>query len=60
MTLHEAMRLVLEAHGRPMSSREIADAVHARGLYSRRDGKAIGSRQYSDLFARSGGLLRLR
>lgn len=47
MTLHEAMAEVLREHGTPMTSRELADAINARGLYRRREGRRLPAGQVS-------------
>jgi chorismate mutase len=67
-TLHEALAQILrENHNRWMSARELADEVNRRGLYSKRDGSAVEANQisartknYSDLFEKDGGRIRLR
>ena len=67
-TLHEAMRLVLEAKGNPwMRTSALAIAIAKRGLYCRRDGlpattKDVSARAatYSSVFERSGYNIRLR
>ena len=45
MTLHEAIKQVLEDNGRPMSAREIADEVNRRNLYQRGDGSPVPGSQ---------------
>lgn len=67
LTLHEAIVLVLRAHRGEMSSREIANAVAARDLYTRRDGKpppasqvAARVRKYPHLFEATPTGIRLR
>ncbi|MDO8382806.1 MAG: HTH domain-containing protein [Microbacterium sp.] len=62
MTLHLAITEVLTSSGRPMSTREIADEVSRRGLYSRGDGAALPAsqvsarvRNYPALFTRTDG-----
>ena len=59
MTLHEAIRDVLRAAGKPMTPREIADEVNRRNLYERGDAQPIGpgqvsarARRYEHLFDR--------
>lgn len=66
MTLHEAMEKVLRASD-GMTSREIADAIARRGLYTKNDGLAAEAsqisaraRQYPEMFERTGGVIRLR
>ena len=41
MTLREAAQKVLRANKRPMTAREIVDAVNAEQLYIRRDGSEV-------------------
>ena len=45
MYLHEAIDQVLREARQPMSSREVADAINARGLYQRSDGQPLGASQ---------------
>ncbi|PKO12836.1 MAG: hypothetical protein CVU39_22120 [Chloroflexi bacterium HGW-Chloroflexi-10] len=45
MTLHEAIVQVLQEARRPMTTREIADAVNQRKLYHRKDGKPVPAKQ---------------
>lgn len=45
MYLHEAIILVLKKNGGPMTAREIADAINAQKLYSRKDCGLIPSNQ---------------
>lgn len=58
MTLHEAVRVVLERSGKPMSVAEITESIVVNGLYSRADGLPLPTAQvaariknYSSLFA---------
>lgn len=67
MTLNEAMVKVLCENGEPMTTREIAEAINANGLYSRADGKPVQASQisarlnhYLEVFAREGKKVRLR
>lgn len=46
MTLHEAMREVLRAHG-PMTSRKLADEINRRGLYRQKGGGPVPPGQIS-------------
>ncbi|NJK97136.1 MAG: hypothetical protein HC905_21445 [Bacteroidales bacterium] len=45
MTLHEAIYQTLIESDRPMTSREVADAINSRGLYARKDNAAISATQ---------------
>ena len=45
LTLHAAIAKVLSAHGKPMRSGEIRDAVNAKSLYVRRDGQPVRTTQ---------------
>lgn len=45
MTLHDAIQAVLKHADRPRSTREIADAVNARGLYVRNDGRPVAKQK---------------
>lgn len=67
MTLHNALIRVLREEKRPMTPRELADAVNARGLYRKRDGSAVEVNQiharinnYPELFHKDGGLIALK
>ncbi|WP_208711891.1 winged helix-turn-helix domain-containing protein [Sinomonas sp. R1AF57] len=66
LTLHQAMRQVLRLAGRPMTARELADAINGKGLYSRADGAPVPTSQiharaknYPDLFVKEEGRLSL-
>jgi hypothetical protein len=66
MTLHEAMMKVLGPSG-AMTSREIADAIAMRGLYTRKDGKFASASQVSaranknpEIFERIGDAIKKR
>lgn len=66
MTLHEAIEMILQETGRPMSTREIADVVNKRNLYTRRDGLPISASQiaarvgnYENLFSKQLGKIKL-
>ncbi|GAA2199950.1 winged helix-turn-helix domain-containing protein [Sinomonas flava] len=66
LTLHQAMRQVLRLAGRPMTARELADAINRKGLYSRADGAPVPTNQiharaknYPDLFVKEEGRLSL-
>lgn len=41
MTLHEAIKIILEESGRELTTQEIADELNRRGLYQKKDGTAI-------------------
>jgi hypothetical protein len=68
MTLHEALAQVLRENGNaPMTARELADAVNARGLYRKRDGSAVEANQvqartnnYGAIFEKDGSNILLR
>jgi len=66
MTLHEAIKIVLEGAGRPMNTREIAAELNRRGLYSKKDGTKITdfqvhgrTKNYPKLFRREGTTVSL-
>jgi hypothetical protein len=67
-TLHEAIRLVLEANGnRWMTVRELADEVNGQDLYRKRDGSKVEANQiharaknYASMFEKDGPRVRLR
>ena|SRR5690554_784735 len=66
MTLHEAIEMILQETGRPMSTREIADVVNKRTLYTRRDGLPVPASQisarignYENLFSKEQGKIKL-
>lgn len=61
-TLHAAMLKVIAGRPEGMTARELATEVNRRGLYKRRDGRALDAvqiraraGQYSSLFARREG-----
>lgn len=68
VTLHVAMQMVLaDAPNRMMRPADLAAAIHARGLYRTRDGRAVETQQiharvgnYENLFAREGTFIKLR
>ena len=47
LKLHEAIELVIEDAGRPLTFTEIAKQVNARNLYSRKDGAPVPASQIS-------------
>jgi hypothetical protein len=66
MTLHEAIRVVLEDADRPMTTREIAAELNRRGLYAKKDGSEITdfqvhgrTKNYPQLFRREGTTVSL-
>ena len=66
MTLHEAIKVVLEEAGHPMSTREIAVEVNRRGLYRKKDGSEVTdfqvhgrTKNYPKLFQREGTTVSL-
>ena len=67
LTLHEAIRLVLQEHGDGwMSVRDLAAEVNARDLYRRKDGAPVEANQvhartknYSKMFVKDGPRVRL-
>jgi len=66
MTLHEAIKVVLEGADRPMSTREIAAELNRRGLYAKKDGTEITdfqvhgrTKNYPKLFRREGTTVSL-
>jgi len=68
MTLHDALVLILrENDHKPMTARELADAVTERGLYRKRDGSRVEINQihartnnYDAIFEKDGTLIGLR
>ncbi|WP_306642370.1 restriction endonuclease subunit S [Sanyastnella coralliicola] len=67
MTLHEAIKIVLNDEGKPMSSTAIAARINQLGLYSRRDGASVPSSQiiarisnYPEEFYSHDGLIFLK
>lgn len=66
MTLHAAIEYVIAEAGRPLTTREIADAVNAHRLYERGDGQSVPAsqvgariRNYPDLFTKGSGRVSL-
>lgn len=66
MTLHEAIELILNESGRPMSSSEIANGINKRNLYSRQDKLPVPASQisarinnYPQIFSRESGKIKL-
>ena len=47
MTLHEAIRKILQDKGQPMTTQEIADQLNERDLYQKKDGTEIKRNQVS-------------
>ena len=45
MTLHAAIEQILKENHRPMTSRELTDAINAKHLYERKDKKPIPTSQ---------------
>lgn len=68
VTLHVAMQMVLkDAPNQMMRPADLAAAIHARGLYRMRDGRAVETQQiharvgnYEDLFERAGTFIKLK
>lgn len=68
VTLHVAMQMVLaDAPNQMMRPADLAAAIHARGLYRMRDGRAVETQQiharvgnYGGLFERVGTFIKLR
>lgn len=67
MTLHEAIIVILREHGSPMTTREIAQELNKRELYSKKDGSKISDYQvhgrtknYPSLFFRDGSRVGLQ
>ena len=68
VTLHVAMQMVLkDAPNQMMRPAELAAAIHARGLYRMRDGRAVETQQiharvgnYENLFERDGTFIKLK
>jgi len=68
VTLHVAMQMVLkDAANQMMRPADLAAAIHARGLYRMRDGRAVETQQiharvgnYEDLFERAGTFIKLK
>ncbi|BCT75248.1 hypothetical protein SCMU_10900 [Sinomonas cyclohexanicum] len=66
MLLHDAMTEVLQDAGRPLTTREIADAINELGLYTRGDlqplpASQVGARakNYPWLFTKADGRISL-
>ncbi len=66
MTLHEAIESILQESGKSMTSREIADIINQRKLYTRKDGLEVSASQvttragnYDKLFTRHLGKIKL-
>ncbi len=47
MTLHDAIYEVLNAHGKPLMYKEIADEIATRKLYTKKDGTPALPKQIS-------------
>ena len=66
LTLHEAIKKVLEQHVHPMTAQELADEVNRQNLYHRGDGEPVPSSQirarvknYPFMFERDGSIISL-
>lgn len=66
MTLHEAMILVLRQQGRPLTTRELADAINHEKLYTRKDNSplppgqiALRAKNYPQYFDKVGSNISL-
>ena len=66
LTLHEAIKIVLEEAKLPLTAREIADIINNRELYSRNDGLAVPTSQiharvknYYNIFEKINGRIAL-
>ena len=66
MTLHEAIEMILQETGRPMTSNEIAKIVNERNLYTRRDKLPVSASQitarvgnYEKIFIKEFGKIKL-
>lgn len=67
MTLHEAIKKVLQLKGGPMTTNQIADALNKNGWYQKKDGSKIQAfqihgrtRNYTNIFNRQGTLVSLK
>lgn len=68
LTLHKALALVLRENGNEwMTAGELADAINARGLYTKRDGRPVEINQvhsrtknYPDVFEKRRSRIRLQ
>lgn len=67
MTLHEAIKIILEENGVDMSTKQIAEELNKRKIYSKKDGSLITDYQvhgrtknYPNLFNRSGSIVSLK
>ena len=66
--LHNEVAAILRAHGNDwMTTRELADAVNARGKFRKRDGSLVAvfqihgrTKNYSRIFERDNSRVRLR
>lgn len=45
MTLHEAIKLILQEQGKPMAAGDIAEMINERELYTRKDGLPVSEAQ---------------
>lgn len=66
MTLHEAIEMILQEVGKPMTSRALADIVNERNLYRRKDGLPVSASQvitrvgnYDKIFVKENGKVKL-
>ena len=66
MTLHAAIEQILKENHRPMTSRELTDAINAKHLYERKDKKPIPTsqitarvHQYPAVLRKEGDLITL-
>lgn len=66
MTLHEAIQALLQETQRPMTTKEIAAEINARGSYKKRDGSPIATsqidlrtRNYPQYFEKNGSTVTL-
>ena len=67
MTLHEAIKIILEEKGSEMTTKRIADELNNRRLYTKKDGSAITAFQihgrtknYPHVFTRDGSKVGLK
>ncbi|MDB9783179.1 winged helix-turn-helix domain-containing protein, partial [Winogradskyella sp.] len=66
MTLHEAIEMILQDTGKPMTAIHIAELINDKKLYSRRDGKPVSASQINSrvgnhvkIFIKESGKIKL-
>ena len=66
MTLHEAIKQILQDKGQSMTTNEIANELNKKGLYQKKDGTEISdfqvhgrTKSYPNIFNRNGAIVSL-